>query len=353
MKTIHHTLLQVICTALTFIFCSAAFAQDKEKKEEGTMHIKISIEKDGKTTNIDTVINESDIEALNEKLKDMDINIYSELPEKFTWDGEHDFKFNFDSENFSQQMKELHEKMKEMKLDDKEMQKHLEEAMKNMKENFKGYRYHFDGDSLIKLELEGLKKLHNETGNMNFNFDCDGKKGMVIINSDSDESDTGKTKVVIVRSVATADGKEIDADTLEGGKVIVIKKTVDNKGEKSDVNVKVTADKKAKAEKKKEKAKLKKIASSSSGNEAAWLKTFEYFPNPTDGKLTVKFSVNGTEPVEISVKDISGREIYTETIEGASGVIEREINLSDRAKGAYLLAIRQGQNWKHEKIIVK
>src|SRR5207247_2519293 len=124
----------------------------------------IKIEKDGKTTKVDTTINAEDLDMLNEQLKDLDVNIGSldGLPELN--DG-HAYKFEFDEKKFEGQMKEAEgrmqeaeEQMKDKEFDMKDWDEHLKDMEKNIKDKCKAYEFDFKCDSAMNLNMKELNK---------------------------------------------------------------------------------------------------------------------------------------------------------------------------------------------------
>ena len=83
------------------------------------------------------------------------------------------------------------------------------------------------------------------------------------------------------------------------------------------------------------------------------LNDFKIYPNPADNQLNVSFSIDTPGPVEIKILDGIGRVVVEDSFTTDSGYVNREYNIEGKAKGTYLLQIRQGDKWKHEKIILK
>ena len=85
----------------------------------------------------------------------------------------------------------------------------------------------------------------------------------------------------------------------------------------------------------------------------SWLNELTCYPNPSTGEFTVTFQLSSPEPAELKVMDLAGREVFAENIPENSEWIERQIKLPVNASAAYLLIVRQGNNWHHEKIFVR
>ncbi len=82
------------------------------------------------------------------------------------------------------------------------------------------------------------------------------------------------------------------------------------------------------------------------------LETIDIFPNPTDGRLRLKFTAPKGATV-VKVTDISGKEVYSEDLNSFDGNYDRELDLSKASKGALILSIHQGDKVFSEKIILQ
>ena len=67
--------------------------------------------------------------------------------------------------------------------------------------------------------------------------------------------------------------------------------------------------------------------------------TISVYPNPNNGAFRVEFQLEGLQDVEIRVVDAIGREVYTNDIGNISGNFKQDIDLSDKAKGLYILQV--------------
>lgn len=77
-----------------------------------------------------------------------------------------------------------------------------------------------------------------------------------------------------------------------------------------------------------------------------------FYPNPSEGDFTVRYESKSEDPIRISVKDISGREVYAETI-SAIGIVKRQIDLGDKPAGSYVLQLQQGKKIVSKKLIIQ
>lgn len=64
-------------------------------------------------------------------------------------------------------------------------------------------------------------------------------------------------------------------------------------------------------------------------------------PNPTNGQFNLSFSLSETGNTDISIVDLTGREIYGANLPNFSGDFNQKIDISDKARGEYLLKITQ------------
>ncbi len=80
--------------------------------------------------------------------------------------------------------------------------------------------------------------------------------------------------------------------------------------------------------------------------------TFELYPNPTSGQVTIKFETPEKMATRVSIVDLAGKEVFTEEMPNFSGVFNKKIDLSDSNEGIYFLKIQQGAKVFTEKIIV-
>lgn len=77
------------------------------------------------------------------------------------------------------------------------------------------------------------------------------------------------------------------------------------------------------------------------------------YPNPTPGKITVSFKVDEEGPVQLRVIDGAGRTIINEEVNPSDGYFSKEYSIEGKARGTYLLQLKQGEKWRHEKIILR
>lgn len=77
------------------------------------------------------------------------------------------------------------------------------------------------------------------------------------------------------------------------------------------------------------------------------------YPNPTTGNVSVKFNLNAATNATVSVRDLTGRTVYTSTANDlTAGAQEMNINLEAFDAGSYIIEIQAGAS-KITKQIVK
>jgi hypothetical protein len=64
------------------------------------------------------------------------------------------------------------------------------------------------------------------------------------------------------------------------------------------------------------------------------------FPNPTNGRLTVKLNAPEASTYTLRLIDLLGKQIYAEYLPVSAGENIKELDLSDMAKGVYMLNIQ-------------
>jgi len=82
------------------------------------------------------------------------------------------------------------------------------------------------------------------------------------------------------------------------------------------------------------------------------LESIDIFPNPTDGMLTVQFTAPD-KPTVVKIVDLSGKEVYSESLNTFDGKYNKEIDLSNAPKGALILSIQQADKIFSEKLILQ
>ncbi|GAB4254800.1 MAG: hypothetical protein Kow0079_11300 [Vicingaceae bacterium] len=76
------------------------------------------------------------------------------------------------------------------------------------------------------------------------------------------------------------------------------------------------------------------------------------YPNPVNEAINVTF-VSVSEIVELSIFDITGKQVYTEQINAGYGLNQKRINVNSLVKGIYFLTISDSRNKTTKKFIIK
>jgi hypothetical protein len=79
---------------------------------------------------------------------------------------------------------------------------------------------------------------------------------------------------------------------------------------------------------------------------------FDAFPNPSDGLLQLQFKTT-PGPLTIRVTNLSGQQMFREFIRDFDGIYNKQVDLTDLTKGAYLLTIDQEERLFTHKILIQ
>ena len=77
------------------------------------------------------------------------------------------------------------------------------------------------------------------------------------------------------------------------------------------------------------------------------------FPNPTDDKVTIQFSVSKSLPVDIRLFNAIGETVFTYTNFCSAGIFEKQIDVSSFVNGLYLVKVRIQGKEQVQKLLVK
>lgn len=343
MKTMKKVVALV--TVSVFAVSFIAFSQNNKAAagDKNKMHIKIEVEKDGKTTKIDTTINPDDLAAFNEQLNEMDIHVgtlenFSEVSS---------FAFATDDKQLQEEMKKLEKQMKDGKfnMDEYEKQMQMQLLEKEMSDSTGMFRYKIKTDDLLRL-IEIEKKL----GNMNFNFNDDGGTQTITIDGDDVKINGDKDgKEIIIKKEARPRNKKDSKQKKETKKIIIIMKSSSSAPEKQTAEFAAEPVNNEIQSETENAARVRVVEK----KDNSWLNELTCYPNPSTGEFTLSFRLSNPEPAELKVMDIAGREVFAENIPENSEWIEKQIKLPTNSSAAYLLILRQGNNWHHEKIFVR
>lgn len=77
------------------------------------------------------------------------------------------------------------------------------------------------------------------------------------------------------------------------------------------------------------------------------------YPNPSNGLFNLAFDVTGVKDMQLEVRDLSGRLVYSQSLQGISGQTQLAIDLGNASQGLYLLSLRSNDWSVTEKLIVR
>lgn len=87
-------------------------------------------------------------------------------------------------------------------------------------------------------------------------------------------------------------------------------------------------------------------------NEPLVLRGFEVFPNPNDGRFTIRLHLLHNEDVQFEMTDVLGRTVHAERFTAASGQVDRSLDLSQLPAGMHTLVLRvQGRTFTRRVIV--
>lgn len=81
------------------------------------------------------------------------------------------------------------------------------------------------------------------------------------------------------------------------------------------------------------------------------LANFALYPNPNNGRFTINFDADTTNPVEVKVFDLRGREVYSKTYANQS-LFNETIDLEAIQSAVYLLKVKNGNHSVAKKIVI-
>jgi hypothetical protein len=79
----------------------------------------------------------------------------------------------------------------------------------------------------------------------------------------------------------------------------------------------------------------------------------QVYPNPASTFINVSFIMEVAQQVNISLRDASGRVVYNEAIDAASGFNSQQIELSNLAKGVYFVQLQTASSSENTRLIIK
>ncbi len=359
---------------------------DKQKKTR----IVIVKDEDGKIVKMDTTIMGDGVFSLDDHDFDFDFDMpdmeeFSGLHE-FDFDGSNSFMFSIeDNEELSEgekarlkdEMKKAHEQVKKAreerrKKQREEIDRELKKARKEMQEMDR---------KQLELEMEKLreellelrhrrKAMHHKAwkhkggpGVYKVEVDEDGrgKRCLVIMNGDT----------VVCKGMAHCKGmSKMKARCGDyGGKRVRVMKFRDGDDVKREVIIEKEGEGQPPAAPAAPAEPVEKAAPAApatpadpdklarrevlkSSDDKLAMRNLQFFPNPSDGRFSLNFTLDTPGKATIRLVDFAGRELLHEEASGFPGAYSRQFDVSGSARGSYLLMISQADKWVHEKLIV-
>lgn len=80
---------------------------------------------------------------------------------------------------------------------------------------------------------------------------------------------------------------------------------------------------------------------------------FNIYPNPSSGRFNLQFRPEDDGPIRIRIFNPAGRTVYTEQLTDFNGVYDKEIDLTDQAKGFYFLQITQNGDGMAKRLVIQ
>jgi len=80
--------------------------------------------------------------------------------------------------------------------------------------------------------------------------------------------------------------------------------------------------------------------------------TFNIYPNPASSEATIAFSSEKVDGYSIRMMDVTGRMVFSENIISVIGDNQFQLNLSDLAKGIYMVILQNSDGTLQKKIVV-
>jgi hypothetical protein len=79
---------------------------------------------------------------------------------------------------------------------------------------------------------------------------------------------------------------------------------------------------------------------------------FAFYPNPVKDQISLEFSSNVIQSLDVKVFDFIGREIYFEYLNNFNGNYKRKVDLSNYKKGIYFIQISSDEGVLNRKFII-
>lgn len=81
------------------------------------------------------------------------------------------------------------------------------------------------------------------------------------------------------------------------------------------------------------------------------LESLQAYPNPTSGPVNVRFEAEAV-PTTVRILDITGKTVYSKTLNQFNGYFNEQINLFGNRPGTYIISVQQGEKVSTKKIVL-
>ena len=301
---------------LTAILCGSmqfAFAQENhnknvnvEKNEDG-ITVTITEEKDGKKTT--KVLTGEDAEKY---LEDSEHNIFIQSGDNenvfiMEMDGEHGEGHSYWVEEMEMDMDKMTEEIEALQ---EELEKLSTEEISERLEEIKALKEEMHKMKIVEMTTMGENVVvHGVDGDIDVNVEVDEEDGVIVITKT-----IGDSKEV----------EEIKVNTDAHAKYVFVTK---NEGTSNEKSIEISKD--------------------ADGD------MFEanVYPNPNNGNFTIDLELLSDEPAYVKVTDSSGKEVYSEKVQGKQKH-SLNVKLKKPAAGMYVVSIeQQGKKMKMKTVI--
>lgn len=100
-------------------------------------------------------------------------------------------------------------------------------------------------------------------------------------------------------------------------------------------------------------AKDNSLANKTLSNQLTNVENLSFSPNPNRGQFNINFFVPKASNTQVRIVDISGSIFFQENLSDFSGNYSKQIDISNKVKGLYLLQIVQDDKMMAKKISVQ
>ncbi len=312
-------MVAVIMLSLFVLFADAANAQSSSKSiemstsDDGSITLKVTKDVDGERKTFEKTYSSREEMENDPEYKEF----FGEEPD-FHWFSNDDNAFSFSFGDSKDIMMDFHKNF-DFNFDSEEMQGFF----KNLEGDGENFFFHLDGDESIEDLKQRMKDMGHDIDVDVFEYTDemeealqDVKERLKDINSQFDDFNidfhvspkNGSNKMIIIeRKTLTISDIHSDDDDVA-------------KYSKSN-NLKVN--------------------------------DLSYYPNPNDGRFTLRFKMPEQAPLKVTILDLAGKEVYSESFSSFGGLFKEEMDLSDQDAGIYLLEIASGKKKMTKKLVLE